>query len=229
MNERKMGGAMEHWLGFQDNIGRSFMLNEDALKYPLADYLVNAGGMQIDAIELQRQLPGFPSRHMDLAIVDLESETQPKQIINSFELKLAKNETRGLNEKKRIFNDLIRLHHSKQFASGKCYFIITGKTANFIDDFRLLAKDFSVKDGPMFYEKWFAFDEHQVATFNVRAEADNLYKTIYDSFAIEYGSTANGNFTPYPLPEAITTTCEFITPTDPTGLVPYMAGIWSIQ
>jgi hypothetical protein len=37
MTIANMGGAIEHWLGFQDKIGRSFMMNEDALKYPLAD------------------------------------------------------------------------------------------------------------------------------------------------------------------------------------------------
>lgn len=30
MNISNMGGAIEHWLGFQDKIGRSFMMNEDA-------------------------------------------------------------------------------------------------------------------------------------------------------------------------------------------------------
>ena len=47
-----MGGAIEHWLGFQDKIGRAFMMNEDALKYPLSDYLVNGGGIHINTIEL---------------------------------------------------------------------------------------------------------------------------------------------------------------------------------
>ena len=29
MKISNMGGALEHWLGFQDKIGRSFMMNED--------------------------------------------------------------------------------------------------------------------------------------------------------------------------------------------------------
>ena len=56
MIEKDMGGALEHWLGFQDKIGRSFMMNEDAMKYPLSDNLVNALGLNLDAIDLEKEL-----------------------------------------------------------------------------------------------------------------------------------------------------------------------------
>ena len=52
MSESEMGGAIEHWLGFQDKIGRAFMMNEDALKYPLSDYLVNGGGLHLSLIHI---------------------------------------------------------------------------------------------------------------------------------------------------------------------------------
>ena len=52
MNISNMCGAIEHWLGFQDKIGRSFMINEDTLKYPLADYLVNDGNIDVKNIKL---------------------------------------------------------------------------------------------------------------------------------------------------------------------------------
>jgi hypothetical protein len=65
---KNMGGAIEHWLGFQDKIGRSFMMNEDALKYPLSDYLVNEGGLDINAIELEYPHPILLNRRIDLAV-----------------------------------------------------------------------------------------------------------------------------------------------------------------
>jgi hypothetical protein len=37
--------TIEHWLWFQNKIDRSFMMNEEILKYPLADYLVNEGNL----------------------------------------------------------------------------------------------------------------------------------------------------------------------------------------
>lgn len=52
-----MGGAIEHWLGFQEKIGRSFMMNEDALKYPLSDYLVNDGNVDIKSVNLEKPHP----------------------------------------------------------------------------------------------------------------------------------------------------------------------------
>jgi len=84
MNEARMGGALEHWFGFQEKIGRSFMMNEDSIKYPLADYLVNHGGQEITSIELNRPHPNFSNRLMDVAIVDSAS------VANAFELKVAK-------------------------------------------------------------------------------------------------------------------------------------------
>jgi hypothetical protein len=102
------------------------MMNEDAIKYPLADYLANDGGIHINSIELQRPHPDFSNRLVDITIFDQTANNIP--MMHAFELKLAKAETRDLKERKRIFNDLIRMKMSKQSASGKCYFIITGKS-----------------------------------------------------------------------------------------------------
>ncbi|HKC69869.1 MAG TPA: hypothetical protein VKG26_16655 [Bacteroidia bacterium] len=215
-----MGGAIEHWLGFQDKIGRSFMMNEDALKYPLSDYLVNDGSINIKSIDLEYPHPNFSNRLVDLAISDAAN----KQLNNLFELKLAKSTTRHQSEKQRIFNDLIRLHLANKVASDKCYFIITGKSVNFQRDFR----DFP-NVAPGFYRKWFSFVKGQSLTFNVATERAPDYQLIYNTFINEYsGSFQDGGANVLTLPSQITTTCEFITAFK-MQLVPYMTGIWSVS
>jgi hypothetical protein len=220
MTIANMGGAMEHWLGFQDKIGRGFMMNEDALKYPLADYLVNHGNIDLTSIELERAHPNFSNRLVDVSVFDSAS----RKLTNLFELKLANSTTRNQSEKQRIFNDLIRLHFGKSLTADKCYFIITGKSTNFIRDF----KEFpSSTNG--FYRKWFKFVRGESLTFNVATETDGDYHSIYQTFHTKYSKvykTTTGNT--LSLPSTITTKCEFITGFKPT-LVPYMTGIWSVS
>ena len=219
MTESNMGGAIEHWLGFQDKIGRSFMMNEDALKYPLSDYLVNEGNIDIKSVDLEHPHPNFSSRLVDLAILD----STKKKLDNVFELKLASPTTRNKSERQRIFNDIIRLHLANSVTANKCYFIITGKSTNF----QLYFKNFQV-DKSDFYKHWFAFIKGQSVTFDVAAETNTNYEPIYKKFKTDYEGNFQGTGTTVlHLPKQITTTCEFITGFKAT-LVPYMAGIWSV-
>jgi hypothetical protein len=214
-----LAGAIEHWLGFQNKIGRSFMMNEEALKYPLADYLVNEGNFNLSAINLEKAHPNFSNRLVDLTIIDNQNGT----LKNLFELKLAKTETRHQSEKQRIFNDLIRLHLASLITTDKCYFIITGKTIHFQQDFKNYPNS-----GVNFYGKWFSYIKGQSVTFDVAKETDFTYLDIYNKFIINYEGNYQGVISNnLQLPNQITTTCEFITAFNPT-LVPYMIGIWSV-
>lgn len=221
-----MGGALEHWLGFQDKIGRAFMMNEDALKYPLSDYLANSGGMHINTLEFELAHPDFSNRLIDLTITDNDSihRNPNDKIINAFEIKLAKTSTRHLSEKRRIFNDLIRMSMARKHSTDKCYFIIAGKSNDFETNFR----NYETNNQCKFYRKWFKFVKGQKATFNVSTENDNDYKTdIYDKFVDKYKERFTGN-TPLVLPKQITTKCEFVTAFK-SQYVPYMAGVWSVE
>jgi hypothetical protein len=220
---KNMGGAIEHWLGFQDKIGRSFMMNEDALKYPLSDYLVNEGGLDIETVELEYPHPILLNRRIDLAV---KVAPTSEQIKHAFEFKLAKPATREQTEKQRIFNDLMRLYLARQESKEKCYFIITGKSSNFEQDFRNL-KD---NDGEsLFYKKWFAFVTEESKTFDVATEVSTNYQSIYQTFIRQYsGIYQETGANVLQLPDKITTTCEFVTVFAPS-IVPYMAGIWSVS
>ena len=215
-----MGSAIAHWLGFQEKIGRSFMMNEDALKYPLSDYLVNDGNIDIKSVELERPHPNFSKRLVDLTIIDPST----KQLNNLFELKLATSYTRQQKEKQRIFNDIYRLYLGSKLTNDKCYFIITGKSANFERDF----KDFPTKDSG-FYRKWFSFTKGQSITFDVASETDNNYLDIYNEFFNKYQSNYHDTTgTVLQHPKTISTKCEFISAYK-KQFVPYMTGIWSIN
>lgn len=219
MTIANMGGALEHWLGFQDKIGRSFMMNEDALKYPLSDYLVNDGSIDINSIYLEKPHPNFSNRLVDLSVFDNTN----KALNNVFELKLAKSITRNQSEKQRIFNDLMRLYLANIVTRDKCYFIITGKSANFQQDFRNYPNT-----GSSFYKNWFSFVKGQSLTFNVSSETNTDYLSIYNKFVTKYSGSYHGRGgTVLTLPNQITTKCEFITGFKAT-LVPYMTGIWSV-
>ena len=221
MIEANMGGAIEHWLGFQDKIGRSFMMNEDALKYPISDYLVNEGSVDLKLIELEHPHPNFSNRLVDLAILN-----SSKQLDNLFELKLAKTTTRYKPERQRIFNDIIRLHLAKAVTNNKCYFIITGKSINFQRDFRNYKVDKNVSG---FYKKWLSFEKGNSQTFIVASESDINYQQIYQGFLDKYSDSYLGTgTTPLQLPLEITTKCEFITAFK-NSVVPYLAGIWSVS
>lgn len=218
MNIANMGGAISFWLGFQDKIGRAFMMNEDAIKYPLADYLVNDGGLNLNSIQLEYAHPNFPTRLIDVVVQDVMNG----QIANAFELKLAKRTTSSKQEKERIFYDLVRMHFANQISGGDCYFIITGKSAFFQRNFRDLDEN-----GAMFYKKWFSFVDGTQTTFNVSTETNTTYKEIYDSFINEYSSGFHLQEQLH-LPSQITTTCQFVT-TSNIHFVPYMTGIWSVK
>jgi len=219
MTISNMGGAIEHWLGFQDKIGRSFMMNEDALEYPLADYLVNDGSIDIKFVDLEKPHPNFSNRLVDVSVHD----SLTKHLNNIFELKLAKSTTRNQSEKQRIFNDLMRLHLANIVTGDKCYFIITGKSTNFLRDFQ----DFSNNEN-RFYKNWFSFAKGQSLTFDVASETNTDYFSIYQTFVNKYSGSYQGTGTNVlQLPNQITTTCEFITGFKAT-LVPYMTGIWSV-
>jgi len=214
-----MGGAIEHWLGFQEKIGRSFMMNEDALKYPLSDYLVNSGNVDIKSVSLEKAHPNFTNRLVDVSVFDDTNTT----LNNVFELKLAKTTTRNQSEKQRIFNDLMRLYLANIVTADKCYFIISGKSTNFLRDFR----DYP-NSANGFYKKWFSFVKGQSLTFDVATETDADLLAIYQTFITKYSGRFQGTgANVLSLPRQITTKCEFITAFKAT-LVPYMTGIWSI-
>lgn len=176
--------------------------------------------LTLSLLTLKNHTQTVSNRLVDVSVSDSTNTT----LKNSFELKLAKTTTRNQSEKQRIFNDLMRLYLANIVATDKCYFIISGKSTNFVRDFR----DYP-NTGTCFYKNWFAFAKGQSLTFDVATETNADYLSIYQTFITKYSGRYQGaDSNVLNLPNQITTKCEFITGFKAT-LVPYMTGIWSIS
>lgn len=216
MNIQNLGSALEHWLGYQEKTGKEFMMNEDSLKYPIADYMVNGGEINVKVINLEHPHPNFSNRLMDLVVME---DTATKNLSYAFEFKIASVITRTSSEKQRIFNDLMRLHLANIASKKNCYFIIAGKAFDFLASFQQYP----------YYQKWFSFDKQDSVSFIVSSEIDTNYKEKYDEFAKKYsGKYWDPSNSKFNLPKQITTTCEYLTAYT-KSYVGYMAGIWSVE
>ena len=56
----KLLHSVTYWLSYQERIGRSFMIQESSLKYPVADYLTGTG-LSVELIDLE-----YPHRYIKL-------------------------------------------------------------------------------------------------------------------------------------------------------------------
>ena len=170
------------------------------MKLPLTEYLERSKSIDRDTIKLERQHPLLMGRRMDLCF-DLVRVGQPKTE-TAFEFKFIKaGSTLDLPEKKRVFNDLMRLH---LFASkgGQGNFLICGTLHEFINSFQ------EVKTSPTslgkaivqgrgqpttrnikaqgYYSKWFSFELSKPEKKIDLNDMDAQYKDVYDAFVSEY-------------------------------------------
>lgn len=126
-----------YWLGYQLKIGRAQLLHEASLRYPIAD-AITSEGISVNRIVLEQLHPIFKSKKIDLAIYS-ESVVQPgaekddSQLIEVFELKLAKSKTaeKYSDEHQRIFDDVVRLAYYNMWCGKDCYFLMCGTYENF--------------------------------------------------------------------------------------------------
>jgi len=131
--------AVSYWLGYQFKIGRSKLIHEASLRYPIADVLT-AKGKNIERIALEQPHPVFKNRRIDVAILREENKKIADDddvsylVEDAFELKIAKSTTAKEygDEHQRIFDDIIRLaycnHREKNI---RCHFVICGEYEDF--------------------------------------------------------------------------------------------------
>lgn len=226
--------SVSYWLCFQARIGRQFMINEGSLKYPIADFFTNHH-FPVDNINLEYNHPIFKQRQIDVV---LKEKDYLKTI---FELKIASYNTKTIKEKKRIFNDLVRLHFLNKIDENlETYFIISGGYTDFQSFFRNISdkKNYfepsnivdQVKDPSGFYTKWFSFKKDGVKVIDTQEE-DEEYRSIYKNFFKEYEVKEDAVrrwSIQKELPQYITTKCIDISPLDNKSPLPYLTGIWKI-
>ena len=103
----RINEAICYWLGFQVQIGRSSLIHEASLRYPIAD-AITSGPIGINQIQLEFLHPHFLRKRLDIVVLQDQSDNQLEM---AFELKLAKATTSRpyQDEHQRVFNDIMRL------------------------------------------------------------------------------------------------------------------------
>lgn len=217
--------AAIYFLSYQDRIGRSFMINESSLKFPIADYLTS---LEIPSCEIQLEYPHpiLERRRIDLVIL------KKSKMGAAFEFKIAKPDTRNESEQKRIFNDLMRLYLIVKTKKIPCYFLIVGKQNEFISSFRSIANvppvgsARSIPKPNGFYTEWFNFKINKRYSFKVKSSNVYQYKKIYGEFLNIYKSEKVGK--KIDLPINIKTKCIGISALSRNYPIPYVGGIWKV-
>jgi hypothetical protein len=228
----KLIHSVTYYLSYQEKIGRSFMVDESSLKYPVADYLTSLE-IPLANIQLEFSHPDLWKRQIDLITTD-QPNKKLKQIIESaYEFKISRQNTKYEPEQKRIFNDLMRLHLLAKSNGSSCYFIIAGSHKDFIQYFRSIVskrpttnnKDLPQPEG--FYTEWFKFKEDDEAIFEVKNVKGNEYENIYQAFLSDYKAKEDGVV--LELPDKITTKCIAISALSREFPTPYVGGIWKVE
>jgi hypothetical protein len=224
----KLIHSATYYLSYQDKIGRSFMINESSLKYPVADYLTSLE-MPLANIQLEFSHPDLKKRNIDLITTD----NSKKKIERAFEFKISKQVTKYESEQKRIFNDLMRLYLMGKSNGCLCYFLIAGTQSDFIQYFRSIVtnrptgntKDLPIPEG--FYTEWFKFKAGDEQTFTVKSVSGTDYEIIYKGFIKKYKSKRVGDI--LELPNKIKTKCIAISALSREFPTPYVGGIWQVE
>jgi hypothetical protein len=130
--------AICYWLGYQSKIGRSQLIHEASLRYPIAD-AITAKGIAIHRVVLEQLHPIFKSKKIDLVIyddsvIDVELEKDDKNLKEVYEFKLAKKQTNDKygDEHQRVFDDIVRLAYYNLWTKKACFFLMCGN----YDDFK---------------------------------------------------------------------------------------------
>jgi hypothetical protein len=194
------GSALHSWLNYISSVKRIYVLAENSIKYPISEYI----GTMIDPsrIHLDKLHPNLNDRYLDLRFFD-EINSQETEI--AIEFKYARlGYTDQKAEKKRIFNDIMRLKlFVEQAENRKGYFLICGPQIDFIKAFQSIGwsetdrkssglptpKNISTnydKVNPAgFYTNWFEFKKDKTQEIDLGTKTDEI-KEIYKDFFEEY-------------------------------------------
>ena len=228
---RKLMQSVAYYLSYQDKIGKSFMIDESSLKYPVAEYLSSLK-VSLSNIELEYPHPYLRNRKVD--IVKLSNRKRAVEV--AFEFKMTRTGTRYESEQKRIFNDLMRLYLLKKHYAKRCYFLVAGKQDDFIQHFRSIVTKKpksttnkghrTLPDPRGFYTEWFSFKLGARKEFVVSSQQSDSYKSIYHNFLLEY--KPRNDKEELVLPETLVTRCNAISALSVDYPIPYVGGIREI-
>jgi hypothetical protein len=228
---KNLAHAIMYWLSFMTVVGRKYVLNESAIKMPVSEYLAQKG---FEDIQLEYSHPSLSKKRFDLYF------RSKKNTENAFEFKYVKNgSTRKVDEKQRIFDDLMRLFLFVSSNNSKSYFLICGSKDEFTPDFQNLSNKDQYPSArtktqlPIkaagFYTEWFSFDINN-PTKNIDLKNQLIeYKDIYDDFISDYqASFYKKNNTNLIMPSNISTNLVFLESDLSINWQPTAIGVWEI-
>jgi hypothetical protein len=193
------GTALHSWLNYVSSVERRYILAENSIKYPISEFL--SSHLSPDKIHFDKLHPNLLDRYLDLRLF-LNNET-------AIEFKYSRiGYTDQLKEKKRIFNDLMRLKFFVQNGENrKGYFLICGTQLDFLKSFQSIGwndagkankglpiaqtdsmvtdTDYSKIEPKGIYSNWFKFDSGEVHTIDLKSIETELTE-IYTNFFDEY-------------------------------------------
>jgi hypothetical protein len=240
----QLANAVQWWMSYISAVGRDYVLSESSIKYPLAEYLGAKLGKE--KLKLEFGHPKLSNKRLDLHYEDAKNNK------TAIEFKFIKNgSTRDKDEKKRVFNDLMRLFLFIE-NSEKGYFLICGAQNEFSENFsKLLSKPPKTnKTNPYitpetkvaktlktsskgFYSEWFSFStkkpEKKISIdYNKKGYGD-IYKSFKADYEEIYKKTTKT--TELPMPDTLTTKLLYLsqeTKSINEFYEPTTIGIWEI-
>jgi len=235
------GKGIEYWFRYYQVVGKGGLLNEDSIKYPVVEYLIADGDDSLKNIILEDKHPVFTTREVDLISKDSTGKNN-----YCIEFKLASKLTMNPQERQRIFDDIARLNFANQ-KGIEAYFIIAGKTIEFLTEFRSITDKTPGIRGPhkkkidddkkkvnfetpsgFYSDKWFSFDlSIPDKIVDIEEDTESVHAKHYEEFKKTYLIDEHSDLKL----KNFKTVLKYITEIkkeDTTGNIPAMVGIWQI-
>jgi len=243
------GSALHSWLNYISSVNRRYVLAENSIKYPVSEYI----GTQIDPeqIYLDKLHPNLNDRYIDLRFIN---KYESKEYECAVEFKYSRiGYTDQKKEKRRIFNDIMRLKLFVEKAENrKGYFLLCGTQLDFIKSFQTIGwndegkinnglpkeeKKTSENDEKVnliepegFFTNWFNFKKGDSLEIDLSSQEEEL-KSIYNDFFKEYEKSFKSGMTEDNLREKNPIT-KLIYLSESSNLkdipTPMKVGIWEI-
>ena len=260
----QLGEAIYSWLSYTSCTSESNVLAESSVRYPLAEFIERRLQRPV-TLELTHPCLPQPKTGHKRCIDFVFSKIERKKIVYTkkneigkervyIELKYVSENNKNLNEKQRVFNDLVRLALVSS-KTNECYFILCGSN----DDFRKYVnvspaaeEDSNRHNLPTYteektskkrissdYTKWLYFKKtkedkiKEISTDSDSVKSIKGTKNYKDGFDDEYNfyTDKNNNKKRYDdsvdIPETICTKLEYIK--DRSGVnEKMMVAIWKV-
>lgn len=190
---REMAIAIEAWLNYNSSVCGEIGIQENMINHPIKAFSVLHQN-EFD-IQFEWQHPYLsPNCHVDLHLQLKQNRKTKTNKECYFEFKQAKEDTKGSNERSRIFYDIARLS-SLASKNCRCFFLIFGTGTSFkrcFLDYHLKQQDekqqlikehgaIKQQEEP-FYSRWFVLNNSDIAEKEIEIHSNGLYSKFQKDY-----------------------------------------------